>query len=38
MIYSIPVLLAVALLPLWIMAMRQPWRTQGSLEKQDSAT
>ena len=38
MIYYVPVLLAVALVPLWIMAMRQPWRTQGSLEKQDSAT
>ena len=38
MIYYIPVLLAVALIPLWIMAMRQPWRNQGSLEKQGSAS
>jgi hypothetical protein len=38
LIYYLPVLLAVALIPLWIMAMRQPWRNQGSLDMQDPAT
>jgi hypothetical protein len=38
MIYYIPVLLTVALVPLWIMAMQQPWRNQGSLEKQSFDT
>jgi hypothetical protein len=37
-IYYVPVLLAVALVPLWIMAMRQPWRAQDKLERQNADT
>jgi len=34
MIYYVPVLLTLALVPLWIMAMRQPWRMKGSLDSE----
>ena len=36
-IYYVPLLLTLALIPWWTMAMRQPWRRQGGVASDDSS-